>query len=66
MNLSEYDLKYVLVKDIYGETFSGLAHYAGGDFLECEYGGDKLCDKLIYEINTGDIGREGANGIRSI
>jgi ribosomal-protein-alanine N-acetyltransferase len=28
--------------------------------------GDKLCDKLIYEINTGDIGREGANGIRSI
>jgi len=52
MDLSEYDMKYVLVRDIYGETFSGLAHYAGGDFLECEYGGDEdgifIDDYLIY------------------
>ena len=39
-DLSEYDGKYVRIKSIYGDTFSGLAEYGNYDFLECEYGGD--------------------------
>lgn len=59
MNLSEFDRKYVLVRDIYGESFSGLANYAGRDFLECEYGGDEdgifIDDVLIYNSQIGSI-----------
>ena len=50
--LSGFDGKHVRVRDIYGETFSGLAEYANGDFLECEYGGSEdgifIEDCLIY------------------
>lgn len=59
MKLSEYDRKYVLVRDIYGETFSGLANYAGCEFLECEYGGDEdgifIDDFLIYNSQIESI-----------
>ena len=52
MNLSEYDGKYVQIKDIYGETFSGRASYGNYDFLECEYGGEEdgifIEDFLLY------------------
>ena len=52
MNLSEYDGKYVCIRDIYGETFSGRAAYGNCEFLECEYGGDEdgifIEDFLIY------------------
>ena len=29
------------IKDIYGDTFTGLADYGGFEFLECEYGGNE-------------------------
>ena len=52
MNLAEYDGKYVQIKDIYGETFSGRASYGNRDFLECEYGGEGdgifIEDFLLY------------------
>lgn len=52
MDLAGYDGKYVRVKDIYGNIFSGRACYGGADFLECEYGGDEdgifIEDFLIY------------------
>ena len=52
MNLAEYDGKYVQIKDIYGETFSGRASYGNYDFLECEYGGEEdgifIEDFLLY------------------
>ena len=37
MNLSEYDGKYVHIKDIYGDTYTGRAEYEDRDFLELEY-----------------------------
>lgn len=59
MNLSEYDLKYVRIRDKYGESFTGLAHYAGGEFLECEYGGKEdgifINDVLIYNSQIESI-----------
>ncbi len=59
MNLSDYDGKYVRVKNIYGDTFSGLAEYANSDFLECEYGGDEdgifIEDCLIYNSQIKSI-----------
>ncbi len=59
MNLSEYDQKYVRIKDIYGETFTGLACYGIGDFLMCEYGGDEdgifIGDCLIYHSQIESI-----------
>ena len=39
MELAGWDGKYVRIKNIYGDTFSGLAEYGNADFLECEYGG---------------------------
>ena len=41
MDISKYDQKYVRIKDIYGETFTGLACYGVRDFLMHEYGGDE-------------------------
>ena len=38
MDLINYDGKYVCIKDIYGNTFSGRARYGNADFLECEWG----------------------------
>lgn len=59
MNLSEYDQKYVRIKDIYGETFSGLADYGNCEFLECEYGGEEdglfIEDVLIYNSQIESI-----------
>ena len=39
MELAGWDGKYVRIRNIYGDTFSGLAEYGNADFLECEYGG---------------------------
>ncbi|MCR4739571.1 MAG: GNAT family N-acetyltransferase [Lachnospiraceae bacterium] len=47
MDLSEYDGKYVYIRDIYGDSFSGRAGYGGAEFLECEYGIDE--DGLFIE-----------------
>ena len=59
MNLSEYNGKYVCIKDKYGETFSGLASYGNSDFLECEWGGDEdgifIEDCLIYRSQIESI-----------
>ena len=59
MDLSGYDRKYVLIRDIYGESFSGLARYEGREFLECEYGGSEdgifIEDCLIYNSKIGSI-----------
>ena len=41
MDLSKYEKKYVRIKDIYGETFAGLASYGNYDFLMHEYGGEE-------------------------
>ena len=59
MNLSDYDGKYVRVKNIYGDTFSGLAEYGNCDFLECEYGGNEdgifIENFLIYNSQIKSI-----------
>ena len=59
MDLSEYDRKYVRIKDIYGGTFTGRAGYGGEEFLECEYGGDEdgifIEDFLIYRSQIASI-----------
>ena len=59
MNLSQFDGKHVIIKDIYGETFTGLAEYGIIDFLECEYGGKEdgifIEDFLIYRSQIESI-----------
>lgn len=59
MDLSEYDRKHVRIKDIFGESFSGLASYGSCDFLECEYGGKEdgifIEDFLIYHSQIESI-----------
>ena len=59
MNLSEYDGKYVRIKNIYGDTFSGLAEYGNCDFLECEFGGVEdgvfIENLLIYNSQIESI-----------
>ena len=36
-DLAGYDGKHVIIRDIFGVTFTGLAQYGSSDFLECEY-----------------------------
>ena len=59
MDLSGYDGKYVRVRDIYGETFSGRAEYGNHEFLECEWGGKEdgifIEDVIIYNSQIGSI-----------
>lgn len=59
MDLAVYDGKNVIIKDIYGETFSGVAEYGNHDFLECEYGGDEdgifIEDVLLYNSQIETI-----------
>ena len=59
MNLSEYNGKHVRIKDIYGETFTGLAEYGNASFLECEFGGEEdgifIEDFLIYHSQIESI-----------
>ena len=59
MKLSEYDGKYVRLKDSYGEMFTGRARYGGQDFLECEYGGNEdgifIGDFLAYHSQIESI-----------
>ena len=59
MRLIDYDGKYVYIRDIYGETYTGRASYANADFLECEYGGDEdgvfIEDCLIYNSQIKSI-----------
>ena len=58
-DISRYDQKYVCIKDIYGETFTGLASYGNYDFLMCEYGGDEdgifIENYLIYNSQIESI-----------
>ena len=58
-DLKKYDQKYVLIKDIYGETHIGLARYENADFLECEWGGEGdglfIEDFLIYNDQIASI-----------
>ena len=58
-DISRYDQKYVCIKDIYGETFTGLASYGNYDFLMCEYGGDEdgifIENYLIYNSQIETI-----------
>ena len=59
MDLSKYEKKYVRIKDIYGETFAGLASYGNYDFLMCEWGGDEdgifIERSLIYNSQIASI-----------
>ena len=59
MNLSEYDGKYVRIRDTFGEVFSGRASYGNAEFLECEWGQDEdgifiedvlICNSQIESI----------------
>ncbi len=58
-DLSVYDGKYVCIRSIYGDTFSGLAQYGNYDFLECEWGGEEdglfIEDFLIYNSQIESI-----------
>ena len=59
MRLRDYDGRYVCIKDMYGETYTGRASYGNADFLECEYGGDEdgifIEDCLIYNSQISSI-----------
>ena len=59
MDLSKYEKKYVRIKDIYGETFAGLASYGNYDFLMHEYGGEEdgifIERSLIYNSQIASI-----------
>lgn len=59
MNLSEYDGKYVCIRDTDGNVFSGRARYENAEFLECEWGGDEdgimIEDVLIYDSQIESI-----------
>ena len=59
MDLSGYDGKYVRIRDIYGETFSGRAEYGGREFLECEWGGEEdglfIGNYLVYNSQIESI-----------
>lgn len=59
MNISEYDGKYVLIRDKYGESFSGIARYENREFLECEWGGDedgiRIEDVILYNSQIESI-----------
>lgn len=59
MDLSKYDGKHVRVTDRWKETFTGMAAYAGCDFLECEYGGEEdgifIENSLIYHSQIVSI-----------
>ena len=59
MDLSKYEKKYVRIKDIYGETFAGLASYGDYDFLMHEYGGEEdgifIERSLIYNSQIASI-----------
>ena len=59
MDISKYDQKYVRIRDIYGNSFSGLASYENRDFLECEWGGEedgiRIEDVIIYNSQIGSI-----------
>ena len=35
-DLAGYDVKHVIIRDIFGVTFTGLAQYGGSDFSECQ------------------------------
>ena len=66
MDLSKYDGKHVRVTDKWGETFMGMAEYAGCDFLECEYGGEEdgifIEDSLIYRSQIVSIAEMEVHG----
>lgn len=70
MKLSEYDGKYVLIEDIYGETFTGLAEYGNESFLECEYGMDEdgifIEDFLILRSQIKSIAETIVHGTAEI
>ncbi len=59
MDIEKYDQKYVRIKSIYGDTFTGLASYGNYDFLMCEWGGDEdglfIEDFLIYNSQIESI-----------
>ena len=59
MDLAKYDHKYIRLKDIYGNTFVGIASYGVEEFLECEYGGKEdglfIEDCLIYNTQVESI-----------
>ncbi len=59
MDLSKYEKKHVRIKDIYGQTFTGLASYGNYDFLMCEYGGEEdgifIEDYLLYHSQIASI-----------
>lgn len=66
MDLSQYDQKYVRIKDIFGDTFTGFADYGNADFLMAEYGGDEdgifIEDVLIYNSQIASIEEIEAHG----
>lgn len=59
MDLAKYDGKHVLIKDKWGETYTGMAEYGNRDFLECEYGGEEdgifIEDCLVYHLQIVSI-----------
>ena len=66
MDLSKYDEKHVCIKDIYGDTFTGIARYGIYEFLMHEYGGDEdgvfIEDVLIYNSQIASIEEIEAHG----
>lgn len=58
-NLSQYDRKYVQIRDAYGDSFTGIARYEQEEFLAHEYGGSEdgifIEDVLLYRSQIASI-----------
>lgn len=59
MSLTEYDGKYVRIRDVHGHDFTGRARYGNADFLACEWGVDEdgvfIGDALICNSQIDSI-----------
>lgn len=59
MDISKFEGKHIRLRDIYGQTFTGIAGYGNYDFLMCEYGGEEdgifVEDYLIYNSQIESI-----------
>ena len=59
MYLSNYHMKYVRIKTIYGDTVTGLARYENYEYLKSEWGGKEdgviIEDFIIYNSQIDSI-----------
>ena len=70
MYLSNYHMKYVRIKTIYGDTVTGLARYENYEYLKSEWGGKEdgviIEDFIIYNSQIESIDETEVHGTAEI